>query len=82
MNERIKGLMAEANLFCRTDGTVSSYGEKYAGQDDIRQFVELIVKECIDCSTWVGTVNKNSVEPIHTAVAINERIKKQFGVEE
>ena len=29
-----------------------------------------------------GKMNTNSIEPIHTAHAINQRIKKQFGVEE
>ena len=46
------------------------------------KFAELIVAECIDCSTWVGKVNKNAIEPVHTAHAINQRIKKHFGVEE
>ena len=45
------------------------------------KFAELIVKECMDCSSWVGKVNTNSVEPIHTAHAINQRIKQHFGVE-
>ena len=46
------------------------------------KFAELIVQECMACSTWVGKMNTNSVEPIHTAHAINQRIKQQFGVEE
>jgi hypothetical protein len=46
------------------------------------KFAELIVKECMACSTWVGKMNTNSSEPIQTAHAINQRIKQQFGVEE
>ncbi len=46
------------------------------------KFAELIVQECMACSIWVGKMNTNSVEPIHTAHAINQRIKQQFGVEE
>ena len=46
------------------------------------KFAELIVKECMACSIWVGKNNTNTVEPIHTAQAINQRIKQQFGVEE
>lgn len=46
------------------------------------KFAELIVRECMKCSTWVGEVNKNLVEPVHTARAINKRISKQFGVDE
>jgi hypothetical protein len=46
------------------------------------KFAELIVEECMACSTWVGKMNTNLVEPVHTAHAINQRIKQQFGVEE
>jgi hypothetical protein len=46
------------------------------------KFAELIVRECMACSIWVGKMNTNSVEPIHTAHAINQRIKEHFGVEE
>ena len=46
------------------------------------KFAELIVRECMACSIWVGKMNNNSVEPIHTAHAINQRIKEHFGVEE
>jgi hypothetical protein len=48
----------------------------------LNKFAELIVKKCMACSTWVGKMNTNSVEPVHTAHAINQRIKQQFGVEE
>jgi hypothetical protein len=47
-----------------------------------QKFAELIVRECMACSTWVGKMNTNSVEPVHTAHAINQRIKQHFGVEE
>ena len=84
MNERIKELMVQAFQSHYGDPItpgarekavelVSGWGEKFA---------ELIVKECMACSTWVGKVNKNTIEPIHTAHAINQRIKKHFGVEE
>ena len=46
------------------------------------KFAELIVRECLACSTWVGKVNNNAIEPVHTAHAINQRIKQHFGVEE
>jgi len=84
MNERIRELMVQAFQSHYGDPItpgarekavelVSGWGEKFA---------ELIVKECMACSTWVGKVNKNAIEPIHTAHAINQRIKKHFGVEE
>jgi hypothetical protein len=46
------------------------------------KFAELLIEQCMACSTWVGKNNTNSVEPVHTAHAINQRIKQQFGVEE
>ena len=76
MNERIKELLAQAHLDVMEDlGNIDTnlVAEKFA---------ELIVQECMACSTWVGKNNTNSVEPVHTAHAINKRIKKHFGVEE
>jgi hypothetical protein len=49
---------------------------------ELEKFAELIVRECMACSTWVGKMNTNSSEPIQTAHAINQRIKQHFGVEE
>ena len=46
------------------------------------KFAELLIQQCMACSTWVGKMNTNSVEPIRTAHAINRRIKEHFGVEE
>lgn len=46
MNERIQKLMSEANLFCRTDETVTLFGETYAGQAEVQKFAQLIVREC------------------------------------
>jgi len=57
-----------------------SYTEE--GKFSPQMFAELIVQECMACSIWVGKMNTNSVEPIHTAHAINQRIKEHFGVEE
>ena len=47
-----------------------------------QKFAELIMQECVDCSTWVGNVNKNAIEPVHTTHAINRRIKRRLGFEE
>jgi hypothetical protein len=81
MNERIKELMAEANLFCRTDGTVSSYGEKYAGQDDIQQFIELIVKECADRIDDLVTCDGDGNQ-ILDCDDVRTELLEHFGVEE
>jgi hypothetical protein len=75
MNERVKILWAKA--------AESNFGDSWEEQTAfMSKFAELIVRECMACSTWVGKNNTNTVEPIHTAHAINQRIKQQFGVEE
>ena len=71
MNERIKELAVQAGYFVDPDWVI-----------EFEKFAELMVEECMDCATWVGKFNTNSIEPVHTAHAINQRIKKHFGVEE
>lgn len=74
MNERIKDAWEKA--------AQPHSGDSWADQTAfLEKFAELIVQECMDCSTWVGKVNKNVVEPMHTAQAINQRIRKHFGIE-
>ena len=80
MNERIKLLAEQAY-----DELVEETGNIVVFDEDFQQrFAQLIVQECMACSTWVGKVNENVKEPgpMHTAHAINQRIKKHFGVEE
>jgi len=78
MNERIKELINEATSF--KEGLIE---EKYDIEVfDKEKFAELIIRECMACSIWVGKNNTNTVEPMHTAQAINQRIKQHFGVEE
>ena len=77
MNERIRQLAEQAGA----EPTPFSNVLALVG-NDIEKFAELIVRECMACSTWVGKMNTNSGEPIQTAHAINQRIKKHFGVEE
>lgn len=73
MNERIKELAHEAGLPTYNPDGIPTKLEKFA---------ELIVQECISCATWVGKVNNHAIEPVHTAHAINQRIRQHFGVEE
>jgi hypothetical protein len=81
MNERIKllaeqvGAVQNVLAMGRHDGVLFT-------ETELEKFAELIVRECMACSTWVGKVNKNAIESVHTAQAINQRIKKHFGVEE
>jgi hypothetical protein len=73
MNERIK----EIEKQCWKSIQIEPYT-----LFDVKKFAELLIQQCMACSTWVGKNNTNSVEPVHTAHAINQRIKQQFGVEE
>ena len=80
MNERIRRLLNEATSGLEPDLSK----QRTVTLNEMEKFAELIVQECMACSTWVGKVNENVKEPgpIHTAHAINQRIKKHFGVEE
>ena len=79
MNERIDQLWAQA-LDLAVPETYSTLS--WTQVEKIKAvFAELIVRECMDCSTWIGKVNKNAIEPIHITHAINQRIKEHFGVE-
>jgi hypothetical protein len=80
MNERIR-LLAEQAFFDENTNQPSDKMYTFT-EHKMKQFAELIVRECMACSTWVGKMNTNSVEPVHTAHAINQRIKQHFGVEE
>jgi hypothetical protein len=75
MNQRIRELAEQANL--EIDPAHPDHNQKV-----LEKFAELIIRKCMACSTWVGKNNTNTVEPIHTAQAINQRIKQHFGVEE
>jgi hypothetical protein len=80
MNERIRELAEQAKMFA-TPMKFHLGGQDYARVRD-EKLAELIIRECMACSIWVGKNNTNTVEPIHTAHAINQRIKQQFGIEE
>ena len=83
MNERIKALLLNArNMF--VNGVTESNNKIYihGSEENLEKFAELIVRECMACSTWVGKVNNYAIEPVHTAHTINQRMKEHFGVEE
>jgi hypothetical protein len=73
MNERIQKLALQAG------GGPSKW---YTDPDVLEYFAELIIKECVDSAVWVGNFNTKPIEPIHTAMAIKQRINNRFGVEE
>ena len=60
MNERIFELAKQADLI-QWDSLPS--GARTPDHESVvkaQKFAELIVKECMDCSSWVGKVNKNA----------------------
>lgn len=77
MNQRIKELEQQCWSH-RVDGALVD-GQLHF---DTQKFAELIVRECMACSTWVGKMNNYAIEPVHTAHTINQRMKEHFGVEE
>ena len=84
MNERILNLAEQAGIAVWGDAVYMYDPKDTLDSTVMAKFAELIVRECMACSTWVGKVNENVKEPgpMHTAHAINQRIKKHFGVEE
>ena len=85
MNEQIRELAEQAGLVKILEEHAHEYGAgtfENTPYPELEKFAELIIRKCMACSTWVGKMNTNSCEPIHTAQAINQRIKQQLGVEE
>ena len=86
MNERIRELVRQAvesvDIVTGNESLDDELAKMYIPDCFSEKFAELIVRECMACSTWVGKVNMNAIEPVHTAHAINQRIKEHFGVEE
>ena len=86
MNERIKELAEQAvksvDIVTGNETQDDELAKMYIPDCFTEKFAELIVKECMDCALWVGEINRQSVEPIHTAHAINQRIKTYLGIKE
>ncbi len=78
MNERIKEMAKLAQM--RAEWMTPQGLEWFDNFKE--QFTKLIVRECMACSTWVGKNNTNTVEPMHTAQAINQRITQHVGIAE
>jgi hypothetical protein len=85
MNQRIRELAEQAKKYA-LDAMIKITDKEqalkvYSASYDTK-FAELIVRECMACSTWVGKMNNYAIEPVHTAHTINQRMKEHFGVEE
>ena len=74
MNERIAELLAKLDIDLYTDKGVMMT-KILVSPKDLRQFAELIVRECVDC---LKPLSRN-----HSMVgAAQDTIKEHFGVEE
>jgi hypothetical protein len=82
MNERIRELAEQAGIRFTQLMSNPMVPVVDGKETDLEKLAELIIRECMACSIWVGKNNTNTVEPIHTAHAINQRIKQQFGIEQ
>ena len=79
MNERIRELAEQSGY------TKDMFGVGHWDMPECKKFAELIVRECISCSTFIGITTHNSglgPQPIRYTSMVNEKIRKHFGVEE
>ena len=81
MNERIKELAIESGLVSESwnNRLVSSFVEDSDVSEEVKDFVELIVKECIEEFAFSETDN---VEIIQDRFTQCRKVAKHFGVEE
>ncbi len=85
MNKQIQELAEQAGLVKILEEHAHEYGAgtfENTPYPELEKFALLIIRKCMACSTWVGKNNTNTVEPIHTAQAINQRITQHFGIAE
>jgi hypothetical protein len=76
MNERIRQLAEQANLYARSDNSsmlFENYQKRYT-----EKFAELIVKKCMD----VAKYHTPDTEECEYTWLIHDKIKEYFGVEE
>ena len=80
MNERIKELFIQ--LFGKNNFPKGN-AEVYMSADDLKEFAELIVRECAEVAQDFVTVENNKlVEKIHISPwHLQDKIKEHFGVE-
>ena len=79
MNERIRELAEQSGY------TKDMFGVGHWDMPECKKFAELIVRECISCSTFIGITTHNSglgPQPIRYTSMVNDKIRKHFGVEE
>ena len=85
MNKLIEELAIQSG-FCKydkDDGLYSPYIEGEELNDELQEFAELIIKECVNrVSKWNTFIIENDIIH-HSNIAddINEDLRKHFGVE-
>jgi hypothetical protein len=82
MNERIKQLSDQADLYARSDNSsmiFENYQKRYT-----EKFVELIVQECVDIVSKVPNGYRDYRNQIEDAMRADclQAIQEHFGVEE
>ena len=82
MNERIKQLADQADLYARSDNSsmlFENYQKRYT-----EKFVELIVQECVDIVSKVPNGYRDYRNQIEDAMRADclQAIQEHFGVEE
>ncbi len=81
MNAKLEDLMYHAGL--TANGCYNAMDEY--DRKAIEKFAELIVQECISCSTFIGITTRNTglgPQPIRYTSMVSDKIRKHFGVEE
>ena len=85
MNNLIEQLAIESGFkkYHKDDGLYSPYMEGYDINEELEEFAELIIKECMNViSNWDTFIIENDIIH-HSKIAddINEDLRKHFGVE-
>jgi len=85
MNERIQELAIQSGFkkYKNDDGLYSPYIEGYDLNDEIEEFAEHIIKECMNrVSKWNTLIIENGmIHHSNIADHINKDLREHFGVE-
>lgn len=85
MNERIKELAIQSGFkhYDKDDGLYSPYIEGEELNDELQEFAEQIIKECMNrVSKWnTFIIEDDIIHHSNIADDINEDLRKHFGVE-
>jgi hypothetical protein len=80
MNERIKLIAEQANLYARSDNSsmlFENYQKRYT-----EKFAELIIRECASKVDWIYSEKGKTADGFEYTVTQGDLIREHFGVEE